>query len=87
MGRSKFIDNSTRFNWMYFSKERNITAGPNGRWFLERPEEHVKSTHPCTGPDFIKSKKTAPKIKKANVSMNLEEVIPVKKAVAVGAKR
>ena len=38
-------------------QKESIRAGPNERRFLERPTEHVKSTHPYTDPDFIKSKK------------------------------
>ena len=68
-------------------KKESIRGAPNGRRFLERPTEHVKSTHPYADPDFIKSKKLPPKLKKNNASVNLEEVIPVKKVVAVEAKR
>ena len=38
-------------------KKESIRVGPNGRRFLEGLTEHVKSTHPYTDPDFIKSKK------------------------------
>ena len=37
-------------------KKESITTGPNGRRFLERLTEHVKSAHQCTDPDFIESK-------------------------------
>ena len=47
----------------------------------------MNSTHPYTDHDFIKSKNFPQKYKKANASLNLEEVIPVKKVVAVGTKR
>ena len=68
-------------------KKESIRASPNGRKFLEWPTEHVNSTHPYTDHDFIKSKNFPQKYKKANASLNLEEVIPVKKVVAVGTKR
>ena len=38
-------------------KKESIRAGPNRRRFLQQPSEHVKSTHPYSDPDFIKSKK------------------------------
>ena len=69
------------------TKKKSIRAGPYGRMFLEQPTEHVKSTHPHTDPEFIKSNQSPQKSRKANASMKLEEVIPVKKGVAVGTKR
>ena len=72
---------------MHFDKKKRIRASPNGRMFLERPTELVKSTHPHTDPEFIKSNQFPQKSKKANTSMKLEEFIPVKKVVAVGTKR
>ena len=42
-------------------KKRSIKADPNGRRFLERPTEHVKSTRRYIDADFIKSiQKTTP---------------------------
>ena len=35
-------------------KKESIRAGPDGRRFLERLTEHMKSTHPYIDPDFIK---------------------------------
>lgn len=71
-------NNLVSLNYMWGAQHHNTNK--------ERPTEHVKSTNPCTNPDLIESK-NCPKNKKANASMNFEEAIPVKKAIAVGMKR
>ena len=76
--KSKVLHNLVSLNYIWGAQHHNTNK--------ERPTEHVKSTNPCTNPDLIESK-NCPKNKKANASMNFEEAIPVKKAVAVGMKR
>ena len=70
-----------------FPKLENVRAAPNGRRFLERPSEHVNTTHPYMDRDFLDGKCSFSKNKKATTSADLEEVVPVKRIVATGSKR
>ena len=70
-----------------FPKLENVRAAPNGRRLLERPSEHVNTTHPYTDRDFLDGKCSFSKNKKATTSADLEEVVPVKRIVATGSKQ
>lgn len=64
----------------------DIHAGQNGWRLIERPVEHVTTTHPYTDEDFIENSSNQNKNKKANESAALEDV-NVKKVVTIVKER